>query len=164
MAAFNGDLDHIKLLVDQGVININERDDKGSTIGHKAAGQGHIHILQWLIENGADMKITNQTGETPRDIAVRYSQLAAVKMLESEMDDDSSGNHLRENSYDTNTESKEPLLLSHQQKKDAKSRARRRLEEIEKQVLIARSNYLQLGGKLEEVLPDQTKNEHAVMK
>ena len=35
MAAFNGDIDHIKLLVDQGVININERDDKGSTIAHK---------------------------------------------------------------------------------------------------------------------------------
>ena len=35
MAAFNGDLDHIKLLIEQGVININERDDKGSTIAHK---------------------------------------------------------------------------------------------------------------------------------
>ena len=35
VAAFNGDLDHIKLLVEQGVININERDDKGSTIAHK---------------------------------------------------------------------------------------------------------------------------------
>ncbi len=35
MASFNGDIDHIKLLVNQGVININERDDKGSTIAHK---------------------------------------------------------------------------------------------------------------------------------
>jgi ankyrin repeat domain-containing protein 42 len=35
VAAYNGDLDHIKLLVEQGVININERDDKGSTIAHK---------------------------------------------------------------------------------------------------------------------------------
>jgi ankyrin repeat domain-containing protein 42 len=35
VAALNGDLDHIKLLVEQGVININERDDKGSTIAHK---------------------------------------------------------------------------------------------------------------------------------
>lgn len=157
-------MDHIKLLVDQGVININERDDKGSTISHKAAGQGHIHILQWLIENGADMRIANQTGETPKDLAVRFSQLAAIKILEVETEDDSNENYLRENTYDTNTESKEPLMLSHQQKKDAKSRARRRLEDIEKQVLIARSNYLQLGGKLEEVLPDETKNEHAVMK
>ena len=35
IAAFNGDLEHIKLLVEQGVISINERDDKGSTIAHK---------------------------------------------------------------------------------------------------------------------------------
>ena len=35
VAAYNGDLDHIKLLIEQGVININERDDKGATIAHK---------------------------------------------------------------------------------------------------------------------------------
>ena len=84
VAAFNGDLDHIKLLVDQGVININERDDKGSTIAHKAAGQGHIHILHWLIENGADLQIASQTGELPIDVAQRFAQLACVKILKSE--------------------------------------------------------------------------------
>ncbi len=55
-------------------------------------------------------------------------------------------------------------MLNGQQKKDAKLRAKKRLQEMEKHVLIARSNYLQLGGKLEDVLPDETKNEHAVMK
>lgn len=84
VAAFNGDLEHIKLLIEQGVININERDDKGSTIAHKAAGQGHIHILQWLIENGADLKLTNHAEETARDVAKRYAQLACIKLLESE--------------------------------------------------------------------------------
>ena len=88
MAAFNGDLEHIKLLVEQGVININERDDKGSSIAHKAAGQGHLHIIQWLIENGADLKITNNSGETARDIAKRFAQLACVKLLESELGED----------------------------------------------------------------------------
>ncbi len=55
-------------------------------------------------------------------------------------------------------------MLSSQQKKDAKLRAKKRLQEIEKHVLIARSNYLQLGGRLEDVLPDETKQEHAVLK
>lgn len=165
VAAFNGDLDHIKLLVDQGVININERDDKGASIAHKAAGQGHIHVIQWLIDNGADLKIANQTGELPLDVAKRFAQLACIKLLQTETADDSNENtYYRENTHDSNTESKEPLLLSNQQKRDAKSRARKRLEDIEKQVLIARSNYLQLGGKLEDVLPDETRNEHAVMK
>ncbi len=85
VAAFNGDLDHIKLLVEQGVININERDDKGSTCAHKAAAQGHINVLQWLIENGADLKLVNSSGEKPRDLAIRFSQLACVKLLETEI-------------------------------------------------------------------------------
>ncbi|XP_052258564.1 ankyrin repeat domain-containing protein 42-like [Dreissena polymorpha] len=81
VAAFNGDLDHLRMLVENGVVNINERDDKGSTPAHKAAGQGHVHVLQWLIEMGANLSITNQSGETPRDVARRFSKLACVKLL-----------------------------------------------------------------------------------
>jgi ankyrin repeat domain-containing protein 42 len=84
IAAFNGDLNHLKLLVEQGVISINERDDKGCTPAHKAAGQGHLHILQWLIENGANVNIKNNADETPRDVAQRFAQLACSKLLESE--------------------------------------------------------------------------------
>ena len=35
VAAYNGDLDHLRMLVENGVVNINERDDKGATLGHK---------------------------------------------------------------------------------------------------------------------------------
>jgi len=52
-----------------------------------AAGQGHIEILQWLLEMGADMSITNHAGETAKDVAQRYARLAAVRLLS----DDSSG-------------------------------------------------------------------------
>lgn len=38
----------------------------------KAAGQGHIDCLQWLIEMGAESNITNKAGETPSDVAKRY--------------------------------------------------------------------------------------------
>ena len=62
------------------------------------------------------------------------------------------------------TESKEPLLLCVQQKKDAKARAHKRLIEIEKQILVARSNYLQLGGRLEDAFTDEAKHEQALMK
>ena len=50
-----------------------------------AAGQGHIHILQWLIENGADLKIKNQNAESPIDVAKRFAQLACIKLLQAEM-------------------------------------------------------------------------------
>lgn len=54
MAAYKNDLTTLKMLIEQGVININERDSTMSTPAHKAAGQGHIEILQWLIEMGAN--------------------------------------------------------------------------------------------------------------
>lgn len=50
----------------------------------------------------------------------------------------------------SHTETKDPIMLTAQQKKEAKARAKKRLEEIEKQVVIAKSNYIQLGGKLED--------------
>lgn len=165
MAAFNGDLDHIKLLVEQGVININERDDKGSTIAHKAAGQGHLHILQWLIENGADLKLANQAGETARDVARRFAQLACVKILDSEtLSDDEDFKNEAKVDLTFHGESGDGIQLSAQQKKDAKSRAKKRLEEIEKQLVIAKSNYLQLGGRLEEMSNNEYRNEQNKIK
>ena len=46
-----------------------------------AAGQGHTEILQWLLEMGADMCITNNATETPIDVARRFARLAAVRLL-----------------------------------------------------------------------------------
>jgi len=46
-----------------------------------AAGQGHTEILQWLLEMGDDMCITNNATETPIDVARRFARLAAVRLL-----------------------------------------------------------------------------------
>lgn len=46
-----------------------------------AAGQGHIQVLQWLVEMGANTSLTNDLGETPKDVARRFAQLACVKIL-----------------------------------------------------------------------------------
>jgi hypothetical protein len=46
----------------------------------------------------------------------------------------------------------------------AKSRAKKRLEEIEKQINIARSNYIQLGGKLDEAFSNEFKSEQNTIK
>ena len=59
VAAYKGDLLTLRTLIEQGVININERDEKMSTPAHKAAGQGHIQVLQWLVEMGANSKLMN---------------------------------------------------------------------------------------------------------
>ena len=56
VAAYKGDLLSLRTLIEQGVININKRDEKMSTPAHKAAGQGHLQVLQWLVEMGANSK------------------------------------------------------------------------------------------------------------
>ena len=51
VAAFNNDLDHLRMLVENGVVNINERDDKGSTLAHKGKTKDplwHIKVRQWI--------------------------------------------------------------------------------------------------------------------
>ncbi|XP_053168705.1 ankyrin repeat domain-containing protein 42 isoform X3 [Hemicordylus capensis] len=70
-AAYRGDVDTLRSLLEDRVININERDDKGATLLHKAAGQGHLHVLEWLINREADCNIANDAGETPKDTAKR---------------------------------------------------------------------------------------------
>uniref|UniRef100_A0A8C3RU55 Ankyrin repeat domain 42 n=2 Tax=Chelydra serpentina TaxID=8475 RepID=A0A8C3RU55_CHESE len=72
VAAFKGDLVTLRRLVESGIININERDDKGSTLMHKEGGRsgsslpvytkhtGHKVHHNLLTEAGAD--IVNRLG------------------------------------------------------------------------------------------------------
>ncbi|XP_071511559.1 ankyrin repeat domain-containing protein 42-like, partial [Diadema antillarum] len=92
MAAGSGDISHLRMLIEQGVVNINERDDKGSTPAHRAAGNGNLECLQWLVEMGANIHVQNNAGETPMDVASRFAQLACVKLLKG--DDSDSDNEV----------------------------------------------------------------------
>ncbi|CAF3704468.1 unnamed protein product [Adineta steineri] len=141
VAAYNGDLDHIKLLVEQGVVNINERDERGGTLAHKAAGQGHIDILRWLIDMGASMDLTTQSGETPKDVARRFGQLACLKIL---------GGGTDKIETNINRNQNEPSRSRITPKEEERHRAKQRYEELEKQFDIAKKNYRQLGGQLED--------------
>ncbi|XP_005108190.1 ankyrin repeat domain-containing protein 42 isoform X2 [Aplysia californica] len=157
VAAYTGDLDHLRMLVENGVVNINERDDKGSTLAHKAAGQGHIRVLQWLIEMGANMNITNQAGETPRDVARRFAQLASVKLLgggapeEAEEPVDGSDESEEEDDDDEDGDGVRRRRRKAKKSKDnAKGRAKIKMDELERLLDVAKKNYVQLGGSLEE--------------
>ncbi|XP_073871029.1 ankyrin repeat domain-containing protein 42 isoform X11 [Macaca fascicularis] len=161
VAAFKGDLGMLKKLVEDGVININERADNGSTPMHKAAGQGHIECLQWLIKMGADSNIINKAGERPSDVAKRFAHLAAVKLLEElqkyDIDDE---NEIDENDVkyfirhgvEGSTDAKDDLCLSDLDKTDARMRAYKKIVELRHLLEIAESNYKHLGGITEEDL------------
>ncbi|XP_039704116.1 ankyrin repeat domain-containing protein 42 isoform X2 [Pteropus medius] len=151
----------LKKLVEDGVININERDNHGSTPMHKAAGQGHIECLQWIIKMGADSNITNKAGEKPSDVAKRFAHLAAVKLLEGlqkyDIDDE---NEIDENDMkffirhgvEGSTDAKDDLYLNESDKTDARMRAYKKIVELRHLLEIAESNYKQLGGITEEDL------------
>ena len=51
MASFSGDLDHLRMLVENGVVNINERDDKGSTPAHKGKSFSTINTFKQKIQS-----------------------------------------------------------------------------------------------------------------
>lgn len=160
IAAANGDLSHLRMLIEQGVVNINEKDDKGSTPAHKAAGNGHLDSLQWLVEMGANIHIQNSAGETPMDVANRFAQLACVKLLKGD-DSDSDEEAADYNNAEVHQDmvarmaadqglEGEMLPQSPQQKEEARGRSLKRIEELERLMSIAKQNYRQLGGRLEE--------------
>ncbi|XP_063060275.1 ankyrin repeat domain-containing protein 42-like [Engraulis encrasicolus] len=87
VAAYRGDVDTLRRLMEQGQASVNERDEDGSIPMHKAAGQGHLRSLECLLEMGGDHMLRNNAGETPLDVAKRFAQLAAVKLLSTDVPD-----------------------------------------------------------------------------
>ncbi|XP_044142480.1 ankyrin repeat domain-containing protein 42 [Bufo gargarizans] len=157
VAAFKGDLVTLRKLVESGIINVNERDDQGSTPLHKAAGHGQVECIQWLLEMGADYNITNDAGETPKDVAKRFEQLAAVKLLGGGTDEDSEEEiseddplFFERHGVEGSTDHQDNVHLSAAQRKAARMRAYDKMKELEKLLEIAKSNFKHLGGIMEE--------------
>ena len=107
--------------------------------------------------------MVNESGETARDVAQRFAQLACIKLLEYEVGSDDEYSY-EKTDLNGHTESKDQIMLSSQQKKEAKARAKQRVIDCEKQLTIAKSNYIQLGGRLEDTEREELKSEQLTMK
>uniref|UniRef100_A0A8C3MME7 Uncharacterized protein n=1 Tax=Geospiza parvula TaxID=87175 RepID=A0A8C3MME7_GEOPR len=121
--------------------------------------KGHIHCLQWLVEMGADCDITNDAGETPKDVAKRFGHLAAVELLAprtgngNSSDEELDANNIKffeTHGVEGSTDSKEDLTLDEAEKRNARVRAYHKIKELQRLLEIAYSNYRQLGGVTEE--------------
>lgn len=79
-----GEIDDLKMMVegdDTGpLFDVNGKDDSGNTAVHKAAANGHVDMLKYLLELKADYAL-NDNGIGPLSWAVLNNQKDAVKFL-----------------------------------------------------------------------------------
>lgn len=77
-----GDLDRIKLLVENGAdLEYKDENCDKDTVIMWAVAQGSRHILEYLIQKGANINYQNEKGETALMKAVSGGYLSNVKML-----------------------------------------------------------------------------------
>ncbi len=62
-------LEAVKAILAQGV-DVNEANEDGETALHKAAFTGATNVVQFLVENGAEVDARNTNGETPWSMAL----------------------------------------------------------------------------------------------
>ena len=53
--------------------DINQQDEKGNTLLHRAAKAADVSRVRELIEQGADVNLQNKVGDTPLSVAAYYS-------------------------------------------------------------------------------------------
>jgi hypothetical protein len=71
-AAIAGNLENVKLILKQTKHKealVNAQDEMGNAPLHMVALSGNVEVIKVLEKAGADMKITNLSGETPLDFA-----------------------------------------------------------------------------------------------
>ncbi|MEC9349631.1 MAG: CotH kinase family protein [Planctomycetota bacterium] len=71
-AARKGDVELVKFHLEKmgGNAAIDRKDNFGAAALHWAAGFGRLKVVEYLVKNGANVKITNREGETPLDNAL----------------------------------------------------------------------------------------------
>jgi ankyrin repeat protein len=81
-AAREGNLQLVQSLVNSGVVGINAKDDwEEKTPLHCAAGRGHIEVVQWLLENKADVNACSWRGRTALHCAALCGHMAVAQCL-----------------------------------------------------------------------------------
>lgn len=81
-SANEGDVDGIREVIESGV-SVNFRDVDGRTALHIAACQGLTHVVQLLLEKGADVDPKDRWGSTPLADAIFYKNKDVIKLLEN---------------------------------------------------------------------------------
>lgn len=82
-AAYENRAGAVRAFLRTGKVELDARDETGSTALHHAAAQGHVEIARLLLESGASIDARNAEGLTPLEMARRMEKGASVLFLES---------------------------------------------------------------------------------
>ncbi|KAG2434351.1 hypothetical protein HYH02_012367 [Chlamydomonas schloesseri] len=82
-ACRRGDLQHAMRLQQQDGVSVNARDTRGRTGLYRAAGEGRLKVVEWLLESGADVNAVGnrQTGDTALHRAAACGFVGVVQVL-----------------------------------------------------------------------------------
>ena len=82
IAAAEGHLEVVRLLVESGANKDQGKTDTGSTPLHIAAAEGHLEVVRLLVESGANKdQSKTDDGATPLFIAAAEGHLEVVRVL-----------------------------------------------------------------------------------
>lgn len=76
-----GDSSAVKSLSREETDLLTKLNQDGNTALHYAAANGHLEILEFILQNGADPNARNSSGNTPLHWACFCNQLECVRVL-----------------------------------------------------------------------------------
>jgi ankyrin repeat protein len=81
-AADNGDLETVKKLISADPKLVDAPDREGKTALHYAAAKGHLNVVEWLVQKGANVNARNSSGITPLYLAKGFGKKDIAQFLE----------------------------------------------------------------------------------
>ncbi len=92
-AAYKGDLKKVKKIIERNPNQINVQDSLRFTPLHLASGKGHIEIVEFLLNHGADIELENIHGDTPLTLAARYARFGQYETIKALLEHGAKVNH-----------------------------------------------------------------------
>mmetsp|Transcript_29345 Transcript_29345/g.73861 ORF Transcript_29345/g.73861 Transcript_29345/m.73861 type:complete len:167 (+) Transcript_29345:87-587(+) len=80
-AAADGDLAMCKKRMESSFTKVNATDPQGKTALHEASRWGHADVIEFLVENGADLSMQADEGTTALHLAAEYGHTDAIRSL-----------------------------------------------------------------------------------